>query len=91
MHSRATTYYSPPMNSMRAAAILLLLGFTAPAEAQEREFWPNFLPRVHYFQPLIADPLEPRMAIGLMQTNVFERAVEGAERLPFSFPDPDVA
>ena len=74
---------------MRAAAIVLLLVCTRPAYAQEREFWPNFLPRIHYFQPLIADPLEPRMAIGLVKTDVFEHAGAGAERQPFSFPDPE--
>ncbi len=50
------------------------------------------MPRVHYFEPLLADPLEPRMGIGLMQTNVFERAVRGLERgQSFEFPDPEDA
>ncbi|HEY0305353.1 MAG TPA: DUF1207 domain-containing protein [Longimicrobiales bacterium] len=56
----------------------------------QQGFWESLFPRVHYFDPLIADPLEPRMGIGLMQTNVWELAVRGAERLQsFEFPDPD--
>jgi hypothetical protein len=72
----------------------LLLAFTIllaakPSHAQTRGFWDRFLPRIHYFEPLVADPLEPRMGIGLIQTNVFERAGQGLERPPFDFPDPD--
>lgn len=62
----------------------------APAHAQERAgFWERFLPRIHYFAALVADPLEPRMAVGLMRTNLFERAGEGRERGEFTFPDPE--
>lgn len=69
---------------------LLLLSVVQPLAAQENGFWQRFLPRVHYFQPLVADPLEPRMSIGLLQTDVFERAGAGAERLQsFEFPDPE--
>jgi hypothetical protein len=71
------------------AAVMLVLPSDACAQ---QGFWERFLPRVHYFEPLVADPLEPRMAIGLMQTNVWERAVQGAERLQsFEFPDPEDA
>jgi hypothetical protein len=69
-------------------APLLLLCCASTAHAQQNDFWHNFLPRVHHFEPLVADPLEPRMAIGLIQTDLFERAGEGLEREPFSFPDP---
>ena len=70
-------------------SVLLLLSVQGPADAQE--FWQRFLPRIHYFQPLVADPLEPRMGIALIQTDVFERAGEGRERPEFSFPDPEDA
>ena len=74
---------------MRLAILLLLVA--SPLHAQTQDFWQRFLPRVHYFQPLVADPLEPRMSLGLLQTNVFERAGEGRERPPFVFPDPEDA
>jgi hypothetical protein len=70
---------------------VLLLALATPLHAQHKDFWQRFLPRVHYFQPLVADPLEPRMGIGLLQTDVFERAGEGLERESFSFPDPEDA
>jgi hypothetical protein len=71
--------------------LLLLLLTPVSAHAQQPGFWDRFLPRVHYFQPLVADPLEPRMSLSLMRTNVFERAGEGRERPAFAFPDPDDA
>lgn len=70
---------------LTAAMLMVPSGLQA-----QQSFWQNFLPRAHYFEQLVADPLEPRMAIGLMQTNVFERAGRGAERLQsFQFPDPE--
>ena len=70
---------------------IIMLALPASVRAQTG-FWDRFLPRVHYFEPLVADPLEPRMGIGLIQTNVFERAIEGRERLQsFEFPDPEDA
>jgi hypothetical protein len=74
---------------MRLALCFLLMA--TPLHAQTRDFWHRFLPRVHYFEPLVVDPLEPRMSLGLLQTNVFERAGEGRERPQFVFPDPDDA
>ena len=76
---------------MRIVIILAIVLTAAPAHAQapERGFWHRFLPRVRYFQSLVADPLEPRMGIALMQTDVFERAGDGLERPAFSFPDPE--
>ncbi|HET9439437.1 MAG TPA: DUF1207 domain-containing protein [Longimicrobiales bacterium] len=80
------------MKNIRLLPIAMLLCFgTSPAHAQRSGFWQSFLPRVHYFQPLVADPLEPRMSLALLQTNVFERAGEGRERPPFTFPDPEDA
>lgn len=73
-----------------SAGLALVLMTAASLHAQETSFWERFMPRVRYFEPLVADPLEPRMGIGLIQTNVFERAVLGHERLqPFDFPDPE--
>ena len=72
-----------------ALALLMLLALPVSVRAQERSFWQVFLPRVHYFEPLTADPLEPRMSLALLQTNLFEHAVEGLERAPFTFPDPE--
>lgn len=79
--------------ALRAAQLLLALAACAlssanVASAQTPSKWDRFMPDVHYFRPLIADVQEPRMALGLMQTNVFERAGEGMERPPFFFPDP---
>lgn len=70
-------------------AWLLLLAAAAPAQAQS-DAWDRLFPRVRYFEPLIADPMEPRMALGMLQTDVFERAGEARELRPqFSFPDPE--
>lgn len=74
---------------MKLALVLLLLA--TPLHAQSSGFWQRFLPRVHYFEPLAADPLEPRMSIGVLQTDLFERAGEGRERPEFRFPDPEDA
>ena len=80
----------------RLIALVALAAVTADANAQQAETraskWDRVFPHVHYFEPLIADPMEPRMALALLQTNVFERAGEGRElRPPFSFPDPEDA
>ena len=71
--------------------ICLITLHPARAFAQESGFWQRFLPRIHYFQSLVADPLEPRMGIALLRTDLFERAGAGLEREPFSFPDPQDA
>ena len=71
--------------------LILLLLAASPLHAQSKSFWERFLPRMHYFEQLVADPLEPRMSIGLLQTDVFEHAGEGRERPPFIFPDPEDA
>ena len=80
------------MSIRRLLVLTVFLYAGAPAaHAQQLDFWQRFLPRVHYFEPLVADPMEPRMSLSLMQTNVFERAGEGRERPPFPFPDPEDA
>ena len=65
----------------------------APAllSAQEDKF-DRLLPHVQYFAPPFADPLEPRLGVGLLKTNLFRVAPEGRERSrPFFIPDPDDA
>jgi hypothetical protein len=73
------------------SAIGIALFTPRSAQAQQQlTFWQRFMPRVHYFDQLVADPLEPRMGLALMQTNVWERAIAGQERLQeFDFPDPE--
>lgn len=75
---------------MKRALFVFLFVAVAPAHAQDtiRTGWDRLLPHVHYFEPLIADPMEPRMSLALVRTNVFKRAGEGRElRSPFFFPD----
>lgn len=68
--------------------ILSLMMLAVASTARAQGGWQRLFPGVHYFDPLVADPVEPRMALGLMQTNVFETAGQGRElRAPFSFPD----
>ena len=74
----------------RCYVTLTLLLCAAPLHGQTSAGnWDRFLPHIHYFRPLIADVQEARMALGLMQTDLFERAPDGAERPPFSLPDPE--
>jgi hypothetical protein len=88
---RGGQIYSCEMKWSRLLSVVLVLASSTMVRAQQPDFWQRFLPRVHYFQPLVADPLEPRMGIGLLQTDVFARAGAGLERQPFSFPDPEDA
>ena len=76
---------------IRLWLVVALTLAASPVQAQQSN-WDRLFPHVHYFEPLLADPMEPRMALALMQTNLFERAVEGRElRPPFNVPDPDDA
>ena len=61
------------MTTTRTLLLTVLLAVPSWAHAQTPDFWQRFMPRVHYFQPLIADPLEPRMSLSLMQTNEGEK------------------
>jgi hypothetical protein len=63
-------------------ALLWLCVLCAPAAGQEL-----FLPEVRYFRSLIADPMAPRISVGLLSTNLL--AVQGDERPPFELPDPE--
>src|SRR5688572_13529859 len=50
----------------------------------------RFLPHVRYFATPFADPLEPRLGVGLLNTTLFRVAPEGRERVrPFFIPDPE--
>jgi hypothetical protein len=77
------------MNRSIGYVISLVLLGSSSAIAQDTDSWQRLFPRVHYFRPLIADVQDPRMALGLMQTNLFQRAPEGAERPEFRLPDPE--
>jgi hypothetical protein len=58
------------------------------SSACSQDGWQRLFPGVHYFDPLIADPIEPRMGLAMIQTNVFESAGQAREiRFPFAFPD----
>jgi hypothetical protein len=62
-----------------------LLASTTGIHAQDR--WSGFLPGASLFHPLIADPLEPRFTLGLLQTNLL--AHPGPERPPFLVSEDD--
>lgn len=72
---------------MKRVILIALLACANVASAQTRSNWDRFLPSTHHFKPLIADVQEPRMALGMMVTDVFETAGEGRERPPFLFHD----
>ncbi|MGH7127424.1 MAG: DUF1207 domain-containing protein [Planctomycetaceae bacterium] len=59
-----------------------------PASAQDPDPY-LILPPFRYFESPFADPIEPRMSIGLLTTDVL--ASQGGERDPFLLPDPDDA
>ncbi len=74
--------------------MLVVAAVLAPAAAHAQlpaSGWDRLLPHVHYFRPLIADVQEPRMSLGMLQTDVFAHAPEGRERPPFTLPDPQDA
>jgi hypothetical protein len=78
------------MTRSNVYVILLAVFCSSSAFAQDTgDKWQRVFPRVHYFRPLIADVQDPRMALGLMQTNLFLHAPEGAERPRFELPDPE--
>ncbi len=76
------------MRFARFAPALAALAFAAgPAHAQS--IASNALPVIRYFPGPFADPVEPRMSIGLLVSDVL--ASRGGERPPFVLPDPDDA
>ena len=71
--------------------MLLCLLVPALLKAQDDKF-NRLLPHVQFFTPPFADPLEPRLSVGLLKTNLFRVAPEGRERSrPFFIPDPEDA
>jgi hypothetical protein len=83
-----------PPNATRRAALLALfwtLPFAAPtiARAQTEGAARVVLPPYRYFDGPFADPIEPRMSIGLLTTDVL--ATQGGERPAFFLPDPEDA
>jgi hypothetical protein len=75
---------------LQTASLLLVL---LPASAAAQRGIERFLPHVRYFASPIADPIEPRLGVGLLNTNLFKIAPEGRERPghPFFIPDPEDA
>ena len=74
--------------------MLVVAAVLAPAAAHAQlpaSGWDRLLPHDHYFRPLIADVQEPRMSLGMLETDVFAHAPEGRERPPFTLPDPQDA
>ena len=72
-----------------ACALLACAALTGPAAlaAQDRhDFW---LPDVRHFRSPFADPIEPRLSIGLLATDVL--STQGPERPAFVIGDPDDA
>ncbi len=83
-----------PFHSVwRALMPALLLACALPASLHAQDNGSKrFLPLFHYFSPPVADPLEPRLSAGLLQTDLFRLAAEGRERVrPFFVPDPEDA
>jgi hypothetical protein len=82
-------------NEMRTRGIFLVsctaLFLPNQGEAQSSGF-DRLFPHVRYFASPFADPLEPRLGLGLLQTNLFKAAALGRERSrPLFIPDPDDA
>src|SRR5688572_11430224 len=66
-----------------------LLLFVLATQVHAQNGIDRFLPHVRYFAPPIADPLEPRLGLGLLNTTLFRAAAEGRQRIrPFFIPDP---
>lgn len=73
-----------------AASVLLsaaLLWSVSTGSAHAQNHTPEALPVTRYFHGPFADPIEPRMSIGLLVSNVLSRP--GNERNPFTLPDPE--
>lgn len=73
-------------------AVLLAVAGAASSRAEAQSGLDRLFPNVRYFNLLIADPLEPRLAVGLLTTDLFQDAPAGRERLEaFRMPDPEDA
>jgi hypothetical protein len=76
--------YRTVVYACAVAAALLAPGTAAAQDAHG--FW---LPSVRHFRSPFADPMEPRMSIGLLATDVL--STQGAERPPFVITDQEDA
>jgi len=74
----------PTFAAPAALAALLCSASAGTLRAQNRS--PEALPVARYFAGPFADPIEPRMSIGLLVTNLLSN--QGDEREPFTLPDP---
>lgn len=74
-----------------ACCALAAASCAAPCRAQQPPAtgWERVLPGRAWFRPPLADPLEPRFGVGLLQTDILSR--RGPERAPFTIADPDDA
>jgi hypothetical protein len=78
-----TSFVAARITTAALPALLALL-VSNPGAAQDTDS-SRLLPRARYFASPLADPGEPRMAIGLLITDVL--ASFGGEREPFFIPD----
>lgn len=80
---------------MRCGRVFLALfsGILVSSSTQaQSDGFSRLFPHVHYFKAPFADPLEPRLGLGLLLTNLFEDAARGRERSRALFiPDPEDA
>ena len=77
-----------PGRAAVAIAVIATAAAAPTASAQDSDPY-RILPPFRYFESPFADPIEPRMSIGLLTTDVL--ATFGGERDPFFIPDPDDA
>ena len=80
-------------HAVQATLFLTMVSALVPAHVSAQDDpLRRILPHVRYFEAPIADPLEPRLGVGLLRTNLFRAAPEGRERSrPFFIPDPEDA
>jgi hypothetical protein len=71
----------------KSAAVCAVMLMTMFSQVRAQDTWQRFLPGTTLFKPLIADPLEPRFTLGLLETNILEH--QGPERDAFSVTDDD--
>jgi len=77
------------MRSICAAAVAMV---ASAGHVHAQHGLDRLFPHVRYFDALVADPLEPRLGLGLLVTDLFEDAPAGRERMePFIIPDPEDA
>lgn len=82
--------WSRPGKAARVLWITTLVGAGVFSRVEAQGVVDRLFPHVRYFEPLIADPLEPRLGVSLLTTNLFQDAPHGRERLePFTIPDPE--